>query len=252
MNVGCMYLFKLVFLFFFRISLRSVIAGSYDSSPTWQVDFLPAEPQGKPKNTGLYSPWGHKELDTTEQPSLSLFSFMVALIQFLEKPPQCFPQWLHQFISHQQYRNVSFSPNPLQHLLLVDFLMIASLLGVKYQVTPHCGFSVCISVMIFDVEHLFMCLLSIYVFFRTMSIQVFCPFYPFNQVVERLGIGRGMIFVEPDFALHYSQSYKWQRPCKWFLDFVPKLFLPFGEVKGCNVLGASLGCQDFWSDEDNN
>ena len=32
-----------VFIFFFQISPRSVIAGSYDSSPTWQVDSLPAE-----------------------------------------------------------------------------------------------------------------------------------------------------------------------------------------------------------------
>ena len=100
-------------------------------------------------------------------PEVELLGYMVVLFWLLSDLHTVFHSGYTNLQTHQQCTSVPFSPNPEQHLFYVDLLMTAILTGVRWWLIV---ILICISLMINDIEYLFICLLVIcYVLFGEMS-----------------------------------------------------------------------------------
>ena len=111
----------------------------------------------QPLNIRVYTAW-------KEPIVLPTTSIKHTVLNFSEEPPCCFHRGCTSLQPHQQWMTLPFSPQPLQHLLLLLVLLIIAILtAVRWY---HIVVLICVSLIAYEVENLFAYLLAICMFSR--------------------------------------------------------------------------------------
>lgn len=102
---------------------------------------------------------------------MELLRFTATVFPFLSSCPIAFPSSCAVLHSHWWCLRVPVSQHSCQSSSLCIFSTKAVLVAVKRHLT---GALTCISLMVNDMDHLFTCLLAIFVSFGETSIQILC------------------------------------------------------------------------------
>ena len=86
---------------------------------------------------------------------------VILFFKHFEEPPNCFPQQLHHFTFSPMVHEISSFSTSSPTLVIWGFWIAAILMGMRWYICIFIVALICVSLMICDVEHFFMCLLAI-------------------------------------------------------------------------------------------